>query len=362
MKKILLFLACISSFAISQEKYFGDRQDLGIISDTRLTELSGIDPGIINENIFWVHNDSDEPDEIYGIDRTGKLIAILSFGKIHFTDLEDISVGSGPDSRKSYIYLGDVGDNDAVREYKCIYRFEEPLVLQGSDTVQILNIGSVDSLFFNFPDGKRDCEAIMYDEISKSMVMVSKREKNARVYSALLPATNNDTMNVQFVCELPFGSEGFQSSGVTGGDISNDGREILIRNYGKVYYFLRDEGVSLKDALSAAPIITPYIPEPQGEGVCVGANSEGFYTVSERSPLNITPHLYFYPRKNTAIDEGSIIKKEESILISDDCRLYNITGIPAILDAGGMPLFTGLYFRFCAGKNKSQLEKILILN
>ena len=41
-------------------------------------------------------------------------------------DFEDITQGEGPNPGISYIYLGDIGNNDYDREEIYIYRFPEP--------------------------------------------------------------------------------------------------------------------------------------------------------------------------------------------------------------------------------------------
>jgi hypothetical protein len=40
-------------------------------------------------------------------------------------DCEDIAVGPGPVKGKSYVYDGDIGDNDSKRKYITVYRIEE---------------------------------------------------------------------------------------------------------------------------------------------------------------------------------------------------------------------------------------------
>jgi hypothetical protein len=359
MKKILLTLIVILSVHSinAQEIYFGSRQDKGVISDSLLTELSGIDDSRMNPDILWMHNDEGNRNEIYALDKRGRMRAIVRFDSLHFTDPEDISVAIDSRDEKSYIYIADVGDNDATRDYAVIYKVPEPMVAALSESVQVININQTESLKFNYPDGSRDCEAMLYDETDNTIYVISKREKNARVYS-LDWITTSTAVTAEYICELPYGNEGFGASGVTGADMSIDGSEVLVRQYGKVHYYVKNSGESIKDVLSATPLQTPYIPEPQGEAVCFDNVTDGFYTVSERSPLNIIPHLYFYPKLKTDVNDSGSNKSAEP---DSEQQLFSISGLRFfdVSDLTAMP--QGLYFKISRTGMKTTAEKILLI-
>ena len=83
--------------------------------------------------------------------------------------------------------------------------------------------------------------------------------------------------------------------GVTAGDISPSGSEILLKTYTTIYYWQRKMSQSIGEALTATPQILPYIPEPQGEAISWALDNSGYYTISEER-YAIPAHLYFYPR------------------------------------------------------------------
>ena len=58
-------------------------------------------------------------------DKTRSL-ATLTLEGIDAVDFEDISIGNGPEPGESYIYVGDIGNNDYDRESFQVYRFKEP--------------------------------------------------------------------------------------------------------------------------------------------------------------------------------------------------------------------------------------------
>ncbi len=78
-----------------------------------------------------------------------------------------------------------------------------------------------------------------------------------------------------------------------GGDISSDGKQIAIKNYWVVYYWEREDGESIPDALSRKPVQLPYKPEPQGEAIGFSYSGDRYYTLSENR-FRITPVLYQY--------------------------------------------------------------------
>jgi len=324
---------------------FGERSDLGIIDYSQLKEISGIAAGRVNKDIFWLHNDSGNDNKIYAIDRSAKLKAVYVLKGIKLIDTEDIAIGLGPEKGENYIYLADIGDNDATRDKKFIYRFKEPHI-PSSDSVISAEIVDIDTLSFVFPDGKRDAETIMIDPLGMDIVIVSKRDENAHVYIANIPPRGSSELNFKNIAHLPFGYEGFNNSGVTAGDIAGDGSEILIKTYSKVYYYRRLSGEKLQETFSRKPVNVDYIMEPQGEALCFGAKNEGFYTTSESSPLNITPHLYFYRRISTGIDEGYLppAKLNLNDLNFANIDIYSMEGkrLPDIKTAEDIN--TGMYF------------------
>ena len=93
---------------------------------------------------------------------------------------------------------------------------------------------------------------------------------------------------------LKIGDTGFGKR-ITGGEISPDGSEILLKSYRNVYYFKRQTGESIAQALSKTPIILPYKIELQGEAICWAPNGNAYYCLSEWKD-KLAPHIYFYSR------------------------------------------------------------------
>jgi hypothetical protein len=304
---IILILSTLSIYAIPE---FESAKIIGEIKESGIDESSGLAISLVNEGIIYTHNDGAQ-GRIFALDMKGNLKAIFQipgqFIKSN-SDFEDIAVGVGPEEGKSYIYLGDIGDNDAKRANKSVIRFPEPNFdpINGSPLKTLE--GGV-QINFAFDDGLRDCETLMLDPYDKSIILVSKREINVAAYRLANPLSiGNEQLIAKKIATLKFGRGFFDGSGVTGGDISGDGKEILIRDYGIVYYFSRNENQKLEEVLPNDPErvssynLFPNI-EPQGEAICWNKNSTIFYTTSEIK-AGITPKLSAFQKKNLSLDNN----------------------------------------------------------
>ena len=232
---------------------------------------------------LWVEQDGGSPAELALLGYDGKLKGKVAIPNAQNIDWEDMSSGPGPQANVNYIYVGDIGDNNAEYSSRTIYRFPEPASLTAP-------VQPAERINYRYPDGPRDAEAMLVDPQTRDIYVLSKRETRVRLYRLKYPQNSNEITTAESLGQLPL-------SVVTGASISTDGTEILIRTYTNVYYFKRKEGQSIPDALQlqeGRPL--PYRLEPQGEAVCFDRESSGFYTLSERynSPA---VSLYHYARK-----------------------------------------------------------------
>ena len=282
----LLISLLIYTSALSQE--FGFRVDKGAIESNEIVEASGIAASTKNPGVFWTHNDSGGESRVFAFDSLGRDLGIYNIAGIQNRDWEDIAVGPGPIEGEQYIYIADIGDNSVRYDTKYIYRVLEPHVSVGQSPVDTI-LYDVERLVFQYPDGNQNAETIMIDPQTLDIYIVSK-ESNTKVYRAAWPYTFHaaptfDVDTLEVVTSFTFDT-------AVGGDISSDGKEILIKRYHVIYYWSRDEGQTIEEAFEADIRTVPYFIEPQGEAVCWAADSSGYYTLSEGSH----PHLYFYPR------------------------------------------------------------------
>ena len=270
-------------------------QNQNTLKDPALKEVSGIAASRINKNVLYVHNDSGDTSRFFAILPTGQLLSTFYFmadatnKEANVIDCEDIAVGTGPKKGKSYVYLGDIGDNHANRNLITVYRFEEPAITGAKPSSAI----KTDAFHLKYPDGPHDAETLMIDPIGKLLYIITKREDSVGVYTAPLNASFTDTILLQKRAKLHFTGLPV-AKWVTAGDIAADGSEVLVKSYQSVYFWKRQTGEPIWKTLQRKPIELPYKMEKQGEAIGFTPNGKGYYTTSEGK--NAPIYYYSIPK------------------------------------------------------------------
>jgi len=291
--KIIIPLVIVLFFAAYAE-HRHDAQQLDIVGHLRnkeLDETSGIAASAIRKGIYYVHNDSGDTSRFFAITPDGTLKNTIYYKgdpkePQGARDCEDIAVGIGPKKGKSYVYMGDIGDNGAERKYITVYRVEEKPEWAKDSLVK--NAEAV-PVHYKYPDGPRDAETLMIDPIEKLIYIVSKREDSVMVYTSPLDFKRDDTLMLTRRCKLYF--KGFRPfKWITAGDISRDGQQILLKSYEKVYYWKRSNNEPVWKTMLKRPAELPYKPEKQGEAIGFTLDGTGYYTTSE----GVFAPIYYY--------------------------------------------------------------------
>lgn len=269
---------------------FGQRIDGGEVGGGHLDEISGIAASRLHRGFFWVHNDSGDTNRVYLLDEFGELYGEMWLAGCSARDWEDIAVGPGPEPDQSYIYIGDIGDNLGVHRERHICRVPEPVRLSlSASRLSNFNLkAQAQELTVIFNDRARDAETLLLDPNTNDLYIVTKRESAVYVYYLPYPQPFGGQTRVDPLGTIPI-------SGVTGGDISPDGRELLLKTNSAVYYWRRAENQSWYDTMAQPARRAPYVREPQGEAIGWTATGDGYVTVSEKVFL-LMPHIYIYPR------------------------------------------------------------------
>jgi len=282
MKKMWLAGLCLMACSSAISDLFLSAEEKGIV-DIKLEEASGLVASAAHPGYFWTHNDSGNSADLFLIDSTAQIVATMPLANVRNRDWEDITLGAGPDPDKTYLYVGDIGDNKAKYPYKIIYRLEEPTQIENKV------VEKFDTLYIQLPDGTRDSEALMIDPISSRMFIVSKREDSVRLYQFANTWRSGDTLTAELKIKMPYNL-------TVAADISVDGTEVLLKNYDHVYYWKREGTEAIADLLQRTPIELKYKPEKQGESIAWSRDGSGYYTLSESSAQE-RARLLFYKRK-----------------------------------------------------------------
>lgn len=254
---------------------------VGHVTSPEVTEASGICASRRHKHVLYTHNDSGDTHRIFAIDgRTGRTLAIITVNGTFHQDWEDIACGPCEGGTDHCVYIADTGGN-AGGLSNTIYRIREPANI----TDQTVPLDS--ALAFSWD--QKDCETVMVDP--RGEVYVVSKVDDGRGKFVLLPSSAWGRPNRTYVHDGVYLKINSRRDNPTGGDISPDGTEILLKTYNGVYYWNITDG-NYSAGIVKPPKILPYIQERQGEAVCWDSRGYGYYTLGEG--LNST--LYYYQR------------------------------------------------------------------
>lgn len=263
---------------------------LCIIDDARLDEISGIASSRLIDGVFWMHNDSGDEPRMFAVDSNGVTLAVCTFDGAQNVDYEDMA--SVIHDGTAWLYIGDVGDNSAGRASVTIHRLPEPEVQTGWRD-RALTV-AVESAVFRYPDGARDCEALIVDPRDGRIVLLDKSTTSCAMYAAAWPGDGEEAALEHLGSfRLPFDFAFWRL--VTGADIHPGGQRVLLRTYNAVLEYVVPPGTPLRGLFDSAPahiFSTPGLI--QAEAVCYSRDGRDILTTSEgvRPPLLILRHAY----------------------------------------------------------------------
>lgn len=237
-------------------------------------EASGIADSKANPGYLWVQEDSGNPTQLYLLGHNGTVQKSVFVNGVTNRDWEDLCL-AGND-----LYIGEIGDNNAVYPEYAFYKFAEP-------TLAVDTARNVETIRFRYPDGSHDAEAFFVDPSTKVIYIITKRDA-ASVIFKLTPPFSASVNVAEAVGQLPY-------NGVVSAALSPNGREIIVKTYPRLLYYKVAAGEKPEAALQTSATVLPYVIEPQGEAVCFSAANNGYFTLSEKGFAG-SVQLYFYKR------------------------------------------------------------------
>jgi hypothetical protein len=281
---VLLSSSCAVA-GLSEE--FLPAQQAGVIQSESIREASGLVASRQNPGVLWVHNDSGSAAEVFAIDTQADLLGTCAIRGAMARDWEDIAIGPGPDPNRQYLYIGDIGDNQAKRPEVVVYRVPEPRV-NAAAPFGTMTIGPAEAIRLAYPDSPKDAETLLVDPLTRDIYIIAKRELFSKVYRAGFPQSLVGRTRMEAVTVLPWGF-------AVAGDVSPDGREVIVRGMFNASLWTRPAGEPLWHAFAGKQTRLPLAREPQGEAICFDSKGRGYFTVSE----GLHPPLYYFARTVT---------------------------------------------------------------
>src|SRR3569832_2206261 len=225
---------------------YGPPTTLATIKDKSISESSGLVASRTMLVAYWTHNDSGDGPFIYAIDTRGDSLGTFRVNGAQNRDWEDIAAGPGPQPNKSYLYIGDTGDNDSVRPEVIVYRVVEPTLSNTTRNFTKSRPGSTEpaeALRLKYPDGAHDAEALLVHPRTGNIYIVTKVViANPSVYEAVAPFTAGQSITMRRIGEAHVPS--LFGGVITGGSISPDGRRVALCDYFQGYEIVLPAGSS----------------------------------------------------------------------------------------------------------------------
>lgn len=234
-----------------------------VLESNELTESSGV---AHTGPMIWTHNDSGDVPRLFAFFKDGTLRGQFRVRGAQAIDWEDMCAFQRDGKR--YLAVGDIGDNLARRDSVRVYVIEvpeallteglrlsrqppsavqsaqeasvaagtpiAPLALEAPPASTISELTVQATFEIQYPAGPVNCETLAYDPLSQSFLLATKELILCRLYR--VPAQTLSGMQrvqAEFIGNLLLPL-------VTGGDISPDGKRLVLCTYGPGCLVQRD--------------------------------------------------------------------------------------------------------------------------
>ena len=283
-------------------------------------EASGLTRSPQHVGVYWTHNDNiNLPASskkgvplLFAINTNGQLLSTLELDDVRQRDWEAIThldLDGNPT-----LVIGDIGDNRGTWPDYRLWFVPEPVALKTNITRRPSAL-----IRFRYPDqtpaprrqggfsGGHDAESLVFDAQNNEFLLLSKREKPARLFAIPLASSVNlndrkpisaqekkaAVVTARFIANLPtlpapdlvswllhpFTSP--YADQPTAMALAPDGRRLAILTYSAVYYFYRWANEDWHAALQK-PFASASLPSiEQWEGVSFSADGQRLIVVRE---------------------------------------------------------------------------------
>src|SRR5215216_435948 len=277
-------------FAILWSSAYGPPTTITTIKDKSISESSGLVASRTMPGAYWTHNDSGDGPFIYAFDTRGDSFGTFRVSGAAARDWEDIAAGPGPQPNRSYLYIGDTGDNDALRPEVIVYRVAEPALSAATRNLTKKRPGTTEpaeAIRLKYPDGKHDAEALLVHPRTGNIYIVTKvLIANPGVYEAVAPFTAGQSITMRRLGDVHVPS--LFGGVITGGSISPDGRRVALCDYFQGYEILLPAGSSKFDDIWKQRMVGFDLGKrKQGESITYRLDGDALLATSEGKEFDL---------------------------------------------------------------------------
>lgn len=303
MRIFSVLLLATSAMAWGEDSFYAPGESLGTPPAEVVPEISGMVVSRVQEDVVWVHNDSGDGPVVYALSlSTGGLLVEAEMQDVRAKDCEDMAIGPGPDAQLDYLYLADIGNNQRKKDRFWVYRSPEPNVPARSEgTSSRIILENVETMVFAYPQPEVatfDAETLLVDPEDGEITIVTKdHDENdgvSYIFRTDGPPTTTELNRLVQVGTMSFG-KGIRNR-VSGGDVSADGRWVIVRSYLAARLYPCEPKQGVWEALLGPYTTIALALEPQGEAIAFERNRVSeppayptFYTATELGPAQVNP-------------------------------------------------------------------------
>ncbi len=249
---------------------------VGTIKSDEITESSGLVNSRCNSSVFWTHNDSGGSEFIYAINEKGERLGTWKVTGAKNNDWEDLATIKDK-SGKCFLYIGDIGNNSEKKSQLTIYKVAEPKVAESdkkSTKKKPNKTETAEAIKFSYANGNHDAETLLVHPQTGEIYVLTKPMLGAsQVFKIGKQVENIGSVSVPAI------PNGF----LTGGEISPDGKRIVLCDYFAGYEILLPKNSKKFDEIwKESPTRIDLGEREQGEAVCYSADGKKIYATSEK--------------------------------------------------------------------------------
>jgi len=257
---------------------------IGTISSNEIKESSGIAASRCAENVFWTHNDSGDDAFLFAINASGEKLGTWKVAGAQNKDWEDVAAFKN-ERGECFLYIGDIGNNERLKGEMTIYKVKEPTVSDADKSSSKKNPAeteNAEAIKFEYPDMRHDAETLLvHPQTGDIYVLTKSLSHSSGVYKL---AANYNSSKINTLIKIADTSVPAVPDGLlTGGDISADGKRVILCDYFNGYEIVLPTGAKDFDEIWKQKLaIVDLGAREQGEAVCYSIDGKSIFATSEK--------------------------------------------------------------------------------
>lgn len=272
---------------------YGPPEVAGKLESGELKEASGIAASKCQPDVYWTHNDSGDEAFLFAINSKGEHLGVWKIAGAANRDWEDIAAIKAADG-KCHLLIGDIGNNELERDALTIYTVEEPAAderTSQSSAKDPLAAGPAALSSVKYPNERHNAEALLSHPSGELYILTKSKSDPSHIYK-FRPRFEGETQTMAKVADIIVPA--IPNGSITGGDISPDGKRVVLCDYFAGYELeLPASATGFDDVWKQKPLRIDLGQREVGEAVAYSTDGSFVIAVSEKkkTPVNITRRL-----------------------------------------------------------------------